>query len=178
MTHSPSISAKTHPSRSHNKGLILVAAYSVLKATLFLAVGIGALRLLHQDAADVLLDLARELRVDPNSHFVNALLQNATLFTDERLRTVSAFVFGYAALNIIEGVGLFLEKVWAEYLTLLVTASFMPLEIIELLHRQTAIPAGLLVVNVVVLAILGAVLYARRQRQQASAGNGPEAAGS
>jgi len=165
MTQTSSTSAQP---RHHNTGLVIVAAYSALKAMLFLVIGIGALRLLHQDVADVLQDMARELRVDPNSHFVNALLQNATLFTDEKLRAVSAFVFGYAALNIIEGIGLFLEKAWAEYLTLFITASFLPIEIIELLHKQTLIRAGLLLANILVLIVLAGVLYTRRQKQRAA----------
>jgi uncharacterized membrane protein (DUF2068 family) len=46
------------------------------------------------------------------------------------------------------------EKVWAEYLTAIITASFLPLEIFELTHRVTSIRVGLFVVNVAVLVYL------------------------
>jgi uncharacterized membrane protein (DUF2068 family) len=63
-------------------------------------------------------------------------------------------VFIYAGLDVVEGTGLFLEKVWAEYLTLAITASFLPWEIFEELRRVTWIRSGLLVVNAMVLFYL------------------------
>jgi uncharacterized membrane protein (DUF2068 family) len=62
--------------------------------------------------------------------------------------------FAYAGLGMIEGIGLYLEKGWAEYLTLFITASFLPWEIFEVIRRLTWIRAGLLVVNVLVFLYL------------------------
>jgi len=70
------------------------------------------------------------------------------------LRQISVFMFCYAGLGLLEGIGLILEKVWAEYLTSIITASFLPLEIFELTHRITWIRVGLLVSNLAVLAYL------------------------
>ena len=36
-----------------------------------------------------------------------------------------------------EGIGLYLEKAWGEYLTLAITVSFLPLEIFEIVRRLT-----------------------------------------
>ena len=44
-----------------------------------------------------------------------------------RLREISVATFGYSALALTEGVGLLLEKVWAEYLTLILTVSVFAL---------------------------------------------------
>ena len=55
--------------------------------------------------------------------------------------------FIYAVLDLTEGIGLYLEKTWAEYLTLIITASFLPWEILEIFRRVTVIRVGLLVVN-------------------------------
>jgi uncharacterized membrane protein (DUF2068 family) len=70
------------------------------------------------------------------------------------LRRIGAVVFIYAGLDLIEGTGLFLEKVWGEYLTLAITASFLPLEVFEVLRRVTWIRSGLLVVNALVFFYL------------------------
>jgi len=53
-----------------------------------------------------------------------------------------------------EGTGLALRKRWAEYFTILVTASFLPLEIYELAHRVTAIKIVVMAINVAILAYL------------------------
>jgi uncharacterized membrane protein (DUF2068 family) len=60
----------------------------------------------------------------------------------------------YAAVEWTEAVGLWKEKRWAEYLTAIATAGFLPLEIKELLHKVTLLRVGALVVNVALLVWL------------------------
>ena len=57
-------------------------------------------------------------------------------------------------MDIIEGAGLALEKAWAEYLTLILTASFLPWEVYEIMRHVTWIKIVLFVVNVVVVVYL------------------------
>ena len=77
------------------------------------------------------------LRFDPENHFVNLVLEKVALISPHRLREISIAIFLYAALDIIEGTGLALEKTWAEYLTLILTASFLPWELFEILRHIT-----------------------------------------
>ena len=145
------------PARHHklrNRWLELIAAYKLLQAILLVAVGVGALKLVHKDVADILMDVVHALHRNPEGRFVGFLLDKAALVNDHLLRRFSLFVFFYAALGVLEGVGLLLEKAWAEYLTAIITASFLPLEIIELHHRVTWIKIVFLVVNLAVLAYL------------------------
>jgi uncharacterized membrane protein (DUF2068 family) len=64
----------------------------------------------------------------------------------------------YAVVEGAEAVGLWYEKRWAEYLTAVATAGFLPFEVHELLKRVTVVRAGALVVN---LAILVYLVYAK-----------------
>jgi uncharacterized membrane protein (DUF2068 family) len=155
---SPQITAK--PWR-HNQWLILIAAYKLVQALLFVAIGVGALRLLHQDVGDLLAQLADHMRFNPESRFVNFILDRASLLNDPLLRRIGAVAFSYAALGMVEGIGLYLEKVWAEYLTLLITASFLPWEIFEVCRKLTYVRVSLLAVNTLVLFYL-LVLVTRR----------------
>ncbi len=148
--------------KKRNRWLELIALYKLLQAALLVAVGVGALKLLHKDVADVLGHVARELRMNPEGHLVGFLLDKASLLNDHRLHQISFFLFGYAALGVVEGMGLMLEKVWAEYFTSFITASFLPLEIFEIFHRVTWFRIGLLVVNLAVLAYLVSHLIRRR----------------
>ena len=140
--------------RRRNRWLILIAAFKLAQALLFIAIGVGALRLLHKDIGDLLAQLADHLRFNPESRFVNFILDRASIIDDRLLRRIGAAVFIYAGLDLIEGTGLYLEKVWAEYLTLAITASFLPWEIFEVLRRVTWIRSGLLVVNALVFLYL------------------------
>jgi uncharacterized membrane protein (DUF2068 family) len=142
------------PKPKHNQWLILIAAFKLAQAALFVAVGVGAMKLLHKDVGDELEKLANHLRFNPESRFVNFVLDKASLLDDRLLRRIGEVGFIYAALDLIEGTGLYLEKVWAEYLTLAITASFLPLEIFELLRRVTWVRSGLLLVNFLVFLYL------------------------
>ena len=155
------------PPRHHDKGLLLIAAYKFIQALLFAAIGVGALRLLHKDVGDVLARVADHLRFNPESRFVNFILDKASLLNDPLLRRIGLGPFSYAALGILEGIGLYLEKAWGEYLTLVITASFLPWEIFEVLHRVTWFRAGLLTANTLVfLYLLNLVLTRQRSRQK------------
>ncbi len=146
-----------------NRWLELIAAYKLLQAVLLVSVGFGALRLVHRDIAELLYSLADRLRMDSEGRLISFLLDKASLIDDHMLRRISLFMFCYAGLGLLEGIGLLLEKVWAEYLTALITASFLPFEMREILHRVTWLRVGLLVVNLAVLAYLVYHLVKRRQ---------------
>jgi uncharacterized membrane protein (DUF2068 family) len=151
--------------RHHNSLLILIAAFKLAQAVLFVAIGVGALRLLHKDVGDELAHLADHLRFNPESRLVNFLLGSASHLTDPLLRRIGEAVFIYAALDLVEGVGLFLEKTWAEYMTLLITGSFLPWELFEICRKLTPIRVTLLTVNLLVFIYLLKLVMARKEQR-------------
>jgi hypothetical protein len=60
--------------------------------------------------------------------------------------------------------GLWLRRRWAEYLTVIVTGSFIPLEIYEIVEHFTVLRVVVLAVNVAIVIYL--VLDLRRERHQ------------
>ena len=62
-------------------------------------------------------------------------------------------------LELVEGVGLWLAKRWAEYLTVVATAAFLPYEVYELTKSVTVTKVGAFVINV--LAVVYLVLAKR-----------------
>jgi len=162
-TASPTLAA-SRP-RRHNRLLVLIAAYKALQALLFVAIGVGALHMLHRDIADDLASLADHLRFNPESRFVNFILDKASLLNDPVLRRIGAVAFSYAAVGLVEGIGLYLEKAWGEYLTLLITASFLPWEIFEVFRRLTWMRVSLIAINLLVLLYLLKVVVERGKRE-------------
>ena len=144
----------------HDSGLVIIGVFKLLKGLLFVLLGIGALKLVHRDIVDMLTHWLMDMRFDPESRFVNLVLDKAAMIDAHRLRQISIAIFCYAGLDFIEGTGLVLEKTWAEFLTLTLTASFLPWEFFEMLRRPTWVKAGLTLVNVVVVVYL--VFYVKR----------------
>jgi uncharacterized membrane protein (DUF2068 family) len=83
------------------------------------------------------------------------------LFTlrTSRLHLFAAVALVYAAVEGLEAVGLWYGKRWAEYLTLIVTASLLPVEVYEMAHHATPFKVIAFILNVAVVVYL---LYAKR----------------
>src|SRR5450759_4079934 len=69
-------------------------------------------------------------------------LQHALAARSSQLTLVAALLGAYAALEAIEGVGLWLLKRWGEYFAAVATAIFLPLEVRELIKGVTFTRAG------------------------------------
>ena len=156
------VSEGTKARGRHNRGLLLIAVYKGLLALFFVALGIGAMHLLHKDIDDVISRVGDLLRFNPESKFVNFLYDRAWLIDDPLLKRIGFLAFSYAGLSLAEGIGLYLEKAWGEYLTLAITASFLPWEIFEVFHHLTWVRVALLVVNLLVFVYLLKIVMSRR----------------
>lgn len=154
---------------SHDRGLLLIGLFKLGKALLFFCLGVGAVHLLHKDIADEVLKLAAALKVDPESKLVSLALDKIDLIDAHRLKQIGFATFAYSGIALTEGIGLLLEKVWAEFLTLGLTVSFLPWELFELARKPSWFRLGLLVINLAVLAYLVWLLKRKRQAEQATA---------
>jgi uncharacterized membrane protein (DUF2068 family) len=148
----------------HGRGLWLIAAFKLLKGFALLAMGIGALRLLHTNVAAMLEHWINVFRVDPHNHFINLLLEKLSILDDRRLKELSAGTFVYSAIFFTEGIGLALRKRWAEYFTIITTSSLLPLEIYELARHASAGKILALLINLVVVAYLVNELRTSRKK--------------
>ena len=156
----------------HDRGLLLIAAFKLAQALLFLAIGVGAHRLLHQDIADELTALADHLRFNPEVRIVHFVLDEASLLNDPLLRRIGLAAFCYAGLGLAEAIGLYLEKAWGEYLTLFITASFLPWEVLEIIRRLTWIRTSLLTINILVFVYLLKLVIETMRERRSSKANG------
>jgi uncharacterized membrane protein (DUF2068 family) len=86
-------------------------------------------------------------------------IDKAFTLQSSRLHLFAAIILVYAGVEGVEAVGLWYQRRWAEYLTFLVTASLLPLEIYEIVTRLSPLKIVAFVINVAVVAYL---LYAKR----------------
>lgn len=71
-----------------------------------------------------------------------------------RVWILAMMALAYAALEAVECVFLWRGKRWAEYLTVVATAAFLPLEISELVDKVSPLKVAALLVNLAILAYL------------------------
>ena len=67
------------------RGLRIIAAFKLLKACALMAVGVGALRLLHRDVAAIVEHGINMFQVDPHNHFIDLLLSKLSNLDDRNL---------------------------------------------------------------------------------------------
>jgi len=155
------------PSPQSGRLLPLIGAFKLLKGLLLLAVGFGSLKLLHKDVADAAMHWIDILRFDPDNRYIHRLLVKLWSVDDHKLKEISAGTFFYSALLLAEGTGLLLRKRWGEYCAVIFTASFIPLEIYELLKRFTAARSVIILINALIVWYLIANLR-RESKAQSS----------
>jgi len=123
--------------------------------------GIGRFRTEHQ-ALQRFLDedlplfrpLGTRFHFDVDSNAIVRALREVLTVKGSTLFVVAFLVGLYAVIQLVEAVGLWLLKRWGEYLTVVATAAFVPLEVYELSHHVTVTRAAALVVNIAAVAYL------------------------
>lgn len=146
---------------SQTRVVRLIALFKLLKGVLLIALGVAALKLLHKDVASLVENWVGVFGLDQNSRFAGRALLTAAALTPNRVRELIVGSFLYGGLFMTEGIGLWLLKRWAMWFTVIITGSFLPLEIYELAHHPSAGKVGILVVN-----LIFAVYLARRIRDE------------
>lgn len=123
-------------------------------------------------------------------HGVLHEIERAFSLESSTIRLVGLVFACYALVEGIEAFGLWYQRRWAEYLTLIVTTSLLPLEIYELAHRLSPFKILTFLINLAVVLYLllakrlfglrGGVAAEERERErdvgwQALSRNAPEA---
>jgi uncharacterized membrane protein (DUF2068 family) len=158
--------SETEHIQARDTGLFLIGLFKLGKAIFFLGVSLGALHFIHHDLTGTFEHVVRELHFDPESRIIDLVTDKLALITNHRLRLISLGTSLYAALCTTEAYGLLRRRVWAEFVTLWLSASFIPWESYELVRHPSLWHVGILVANMVVVVYLVWMLRRKRNRQR------------
>ena len=148
--------------------ITLIGIGKMLKTAALLTVGVTAFLLVHHDLAEVLRHWVFKLGIAPGGHLVHQALAEAGIIGDRQLREIGLVAFVYAALFALEGTGLLLRRLWGEWVSIIITGSFIPVEIYETVHSPHIGRAVGTLVNIAAVAYL--ITRVRKQHKKA---NGP-----
>jgi uncharacterized membrane protein (DUF2068 family) len=108
----------------------------------------------------------RAFRGNPPEIALRFLVRNIQFISGAMIIRIAVATVAYALVESAEAVGLFLRKAWAEWLVILVTVSFIPLEVYESLTHPNAIKVASLVGNVIILWYLLKRMFEKRAQQR------------
>lgn len=143
-----------------------IALFKLAKATLLIALGTTALKLVHTDIASSLENWVPQIGFGPASHYVGYVILKASELTPSKIRDAGVGSFIYAALFLTEGLGLWFLKRWAEWMTIVITSSLVPVEVWEIVRRPHW---GKVVVVVINLALVAYLVWFVRKKEEETA---------
>jgi uncharacterized membrane protein (DUF2068 family) len=114
---------------------------------------------LHHDYQNIMNDLAGGAPGASQARGVLGYLGRAFKYSPSHLRILALVLLAFASLEAVEGVGLWFNKRWAEYLTFVATTALVPFEVYELTNGVSVFKLIALIIN---LAVVIYLLLAKR----------------
>ncbi len=143
------------PRHHGNAMLLLIGLFKLVKASALVGAGLALIFLARDhDAVPTLVHWARVAHLDPGARFLRGAIASIAGIDAGHRALIGAGLFFYAAVFLVEGTGLVLRRSWAEWMTLVVTASLVPLEVYELTREVHVARVIVLVANVSIVAYL------------------------
>ena len=151
-------------------GLRIIGLIKLGKAALLLATTYGLYRLRQADVVDHLYEWLYSL----TDTFERRLLERGLDWVDSlgaaRIHSIVIVTGVYTGILLAEGIGLYLRKTWAEWLTVIASASLIPFELWRLFfghhHNSVAVLAATILNIVIVIYLIWVLRRARRARQR------------
>jgi len=134
--------------------LRVIALYKLVKVLLLLLVAYGEVRLSDASLLAKIVTWASARPLGLEHRVVTWLLEWFSGLNASRVHALRMVTYAYAAVFAIEGVGLWMHKRWAEWMTTIITASLIPLELWELLHKPNIGKAAVLIANLAIVVVL------------------------
>ena len=147
------------------KALRAVASLELAKGLIVMLAGFGVLSLRHHDVWGVADSLLSLLHINPDRHYARVFLDWADEVTDTKLLVIAIVAMAYSLLRFCEAYGLWRERAWAEWLALVSGALYVPFEVWDLIHKPGWIRAGVLAVNLLVVAYMAYLRIEERRRE-------------
>jgi uncharacterized membrane protein (DUF2068 family) len=134
--------------------LVALAVYKLTMGLLLCAVAFELVHLLEEDLADAVHRWVLRLHADPHNPLVVAIMGRAGGIEPSSLEEYAVISGLFGNIHLIEGIGLWLRRRWAEYLCVAGTAALIPLEVYELVAQPHVTQMMMLAVNVAVVGYL------------------------
>jgi uncharacterized membrane protein (DUF2068 family) len=155
-----------------NGVIVYIICERLVKAVVLIGGGIVLLLVAsHTDLRNLAEQAQDQLDLNGGTSLWRRLFDQLLARLGGHANPIAAAAIVYGILEAVEAVGLILRRRWAEYLVLLATVAFLPLELDELVRAPSALKGLAVVVNIAVAIYLiwRKELFLARDRSSAEA---------
>jgi uncharacterized membrane protein (DUF2068 family) len=108
--------------------------------------------------------------ISPNHRLTRQFVNAADKISDTSIAMIIGIAVVYASLRLLEGYGLWRQRVWAEWLAIVSGCIYLPFELYKLIRHPNELHWVILGVNVIVVLYIGWVRWdeikAAQERQR------------
>ncbi len=140
--------------KKHDLFLKFIIAEKVFLGVVFASISLGVISLINKDMEVYTNQIVVLFNLDIEKDYIQEVVDWLTKIKGGTIIGISAGMFILAALNFTEAYGLHKRRRWAEWLTVIATGLFIPLEIYEVILDQTPVRIGALIINVAIVYYL------------------------
>ena len=140
--------------RKSDRVVVAIGVFKLFKSALLIALGIAGLVADPSELAHRARHAIVWMGIWPGRHILTRLLGKLGAFDDALAHKLAVASLCYAAIFLVEGVGLLTRQRWAEWLTVIVTASFIPIEVYESVEHFGDGKIVALILNLAILIYL------------------------
>lgn len=144
--------------------LRLIAVFKYLKAASLIALSVGVFRIMHQNIGLRVEHWLTAMHLDPGNRHIEMILARVSTLSPEQVTKLGVVGLLYAGLFLVEGTGLWLQRRWGEWATVIITGLLIPVEVYEVFRHPSILKVLVLVVNV---AVVGYMIYRIRMSEKA-----------
>jgi uncharacterized membrane protein (DUF2068 family) len=140
--------------------LKLIALFKIAKGALLLVLGVSLVFLNARTRwMDALSNwIADEILLEHSKAVAYLLHKLQAVLAGGTLRATGFLALFYTAILFTEGIGVYMQQRWAEFLMIFATATLIPIEVRHLWHRPGLVSALILVANCFIVWFLYRVL--------------------
>ena len=147
------------------RALVAIVIYKCFTIGLLTCVAIGLF--LTSKKYDDLFTFAEDYMTTGKREIIKAGLLSALSFPATKMQLGAIVALIYAAVNVLEAVGLWYQKAWATILVVGIVGLTIPIEIYEIIQKASVVKMGIFAINVAMFVyLLRHALAERHQRME------------
>ncbi len=146
------------------RALVAIVIYKCFTIGLLSCVAIGLF--LTSKKYDDLFAFAENYMTTGKREIIKAVLLSTLSFPATKMHLGAIVALIYAAVNVLEAVGLWYQKAWATILVAGIVGLTIPVEIYEIIEKASVVKVGIFAINMAMFVYLVRHALEERQKRQ------------
>ena len=140
--------------KKNDRFLKLIIGYKAAIGIFQIALAVSLYNHFGETVEETFTAFAVSLNLDTDHQFIASAIEKAGVLDHGLFVGLTAVVFIFGIMNMVEAIGLHFRQRWAEWLTVVATGLLIPFELYEVMEKVTLLRVTILIINTVIVYYL------------------------